>query len=124
MKTSKIRIDGKEYTMCFSARVMRACVDRFGDLNKFDKSLMSENIGEALDTAIWMLATMMDAGARYDKLCGAGSGTAPTKDELYDLVDTTDLNEMKNKIAETITGNVKPDIETVTEKNAETSQGS
>lgn len=122
MKTAKIKIDNKDYTLCFSARVMRACVDKFGDLNKFDKSLMSENIGEALDTSIWMLAVMMDAGARYDRMNGLRDNKAPTMDELYDLVDTTDLAEMKTKIAETITGNIKADIETEPEKNAETSQ--
>ena len=39
MRTAKIKINKKEYLLCFSARVMRDCSERYGN---------AENIGKAL----------------------------------------------------------------------------
>ena len=49
MRTAKISIDGREYLLCFSARVMRACTERYGGVESIDdlaglKGKISETI--------------------------------------------------------------------------------
>lgn len=84
---------------------MRACTERYGDLNKINEALKVESEKDkirAMDEAVWLLATMMDAGARYEKLQGRETPEPLSCDDLYDLVDVPDLASMKSKVIETI----------------------
>ena len=39
MRTARITIDGAEHLLCFSARVVRACTERYGDMGNIDQSM-------------------------------------------------------------------------------------
>lgn len=122
MKTAKLTLNGVDYTMCFSLRVARDCADKFGGLEQMQEAMQSKKTAEVLDTCIWMIAAMMDAGARYDRKCGVETPEPMTIDDLYDATDINDLAGLKSKIFETISNGQKSDIR-VESKNAAANPG-
>lgn len=119
MRTAKISIDGREYLLCFSARVMRACTERYGGVEKIDDALSAKDPARALDETIWLLGTMMDAGARYARLNGLENPEPLSCDALYDAAGIDDLAGLKGKISETITNGRTPTLDAVPPKNGE-----
>ena len=122
MRTAKIEIEGREYLLCFSARVVRAVTERYGGVECIDTALNGSEPVRALDEAVWLLATMMDGGARYAKLNEIDNPPALTADELLDMLDISDFSRLKNKIAETITNGKRMNVEVEPPKNAKTTQ--
>lgn len=126
MRTGKIEINGKEYLLCFSTRVVRACSERYGSVGNIDKALTNGTEAEMMDESFWLLETMMDAGARYAKLNGIETPPPLSYDDLYDLCGLDDLLGMKSKIFETVANGSEREIETEpeNEKNGETTRQS
>ena len=119
MRTARITIDGAEHLLCFSARVVRACTERYGDIVNIDEALTSGSAVQAMDEAVWMVAAMMDAGARYAKLNGLDNPPPlPAEEELLDVCDLGDFTQMTSKITETITNGKTPTVEAEPAKNA------
>lgn len=118
MRTARITIDGAEHLLCFSARVVRACTERYGDIVNIDEALTSGSDVQAMDEAVWMIAAMMDAGARYAKLNGLDDPPPLTEEELLDVCDLGDLTQLTSKITETITNGRIPTVEAAPAKNA------
>ena len=118
MRTARITIDGAEHLLCFSARVVRACTERYGEMVGMDEALTSGSPVQAMDESVWMIATMMDAGARYAKLNGLDNPPPLTAEELLDVCDLGDLNQLTSKITETITNGKTPTVEAEPAKNA------
>ena len=115
MRTAKIEIEGREYLLCFSARVVRAVTERYGGVEAIDGALSGSE-------AVWLLATMMDGGARYAKLNDIDNPPALTADELLDVLDISDFGRLKDKIAETITNGKSVNVEAEPPKNAKPTQ--
>lgn len=126
MRTGKIEINGKEYLLCFSTRVVRACSERYGGVENIDKALMQGTEVNMMDESFWLLATMMDAGARYAKLNGIETPPPLSYDDLYDLCGVDDLMGMKTKIFETVASGSEREIDTEpeNEKNMDTTRQS
>lgn len=126
MRTAKIEISGKEYLLCFSARVMRDCSERYGGIENIDKALLHGAESKQMDESFWILAIMMDAGARYAKLNGIETPPPLSYDDLYDLCGVDDLMGMKTKIFETVANGSdrEIEIEQEDEKNGETTRQS
>lgn len=123
MRTGKIEINKKEYLLCFSARVIRACSKRYGAVDKIWEALSEGEEPEQLDESFWLLSTMMDAGARYAKLEGIENPEPLSFDNLYDLSDLLDLSAAKERIFETIAEGNKREVEVEPDrKNAEAAQ--
>lgn len=122
MRTARIEIEGREHLLCFSARVVRAVTERYGGVEAIDGALSSSEPVRALDEAVWLLATMMDGGARYAKLNDIDNPPALTADELLDVLDISDFGRLKDKIAETITNGKSVNVEAEPPKNAKTTQ--
>lgn len=120
MRTASIEICGKEHLLCFSARVVRACTEKYGEVENIDSALSDDDHVKALDEAVWLLATMMDGGARYARLNEIPNAPALTADELLDVLDIGDFAKMRDKIAETITNGKETHVEAEPPKNAET----
>lgn len=139
MRTAKIDICGREYLLCFSARVVRAVTERYGGMEHIDEALSGRmqqatadteatetttapemDAVKALDEAVWLLAAMMDGGERYAKLNGLPNPHALTADELLDVLDIGDFARLRQKIAETITNGKEANVEAEPPKNAET----
>lgn len=122
MRTARIEIEGREHLLCFSARVVRAVTERYGGVEAIDGALSGSEPVRALDEAVWLLATMMDGGARYAKLNDIDNPPALTADELLDVLDISDFGRLKDKIAETITNGKSVNVEAELPKNAKTTQ--
>lgn len=122
MRTAKIEIEGREHLLCFSARVVRAVTERYGGVEEIDGALDVSEPVRALDEAVWLLAAMMDGGARYARFNELDNPPALTADELLDVLDLSDFGRLKDKIAETITNGKSVNVEAEPPKNAKTTQ--
>lgn len=120
MRTATITIGGKDHLLCFSARVVRACTERYGGVEHIDTALSDNEPVKALDEAVWLLAAMMDGGARYARMNEIPNAPALTADELLDVMDLDDFAQLRGKIAETITNGKETHVEAEPPKNAET----
>ncbi len=124
MRTGKIEINGKAYLLCFSSRVVRECSARYGGIEKIGEALTKGTEAEIMDECFWLLALMMDAGARYAKIEGLENPKPLSFDELYDVCGLDDLMGMKERIFETVANGNERKIEVEPEKgkNGETTQ--
>lgn len=120
MRTASIEIGGKAHLLCFSARVVRAVTERYGGVEHIDTALSAEEPVKALDEAVWLLATMMDGGARYAKLNGLETEPPLTADELLDVMDLNDFGQLRTKITEAVVSGRETHVEADPGKNAET----
>ena len=64
MRTGTIEVNQKRYLLCFSARVIRACTERYGTLEAIDKALKADKEAQVMDECFWLLSQMMQAGSR------------------------------------------------------------
>ena len=120
MRTASIEICGKEHLLCFSARVVRACTEKYGEVENIDSALSADDPVKALDEAVWLLATMMDGGARYAKINGLETEPPLTADELLDVMDLNDFGQLRTKITEAVVSGRETHVEADPGKNAET----
>lgn len=126
MRTGKITVNEKEYLLCFSAKVILSCSNRYGNVDGIWKKLSSDSEAEVLTETFWLLSEMMDAGASYAKLTGIDNPKPLTEEELLVLVDLSDLANLKAKIFETVSNGTERTVETEADtadvKNVETTQ--
>ena len=126
MRTGKITVNGKDYLLCFSAKVILSCSNRYGNVDGIWAALSDESEANMLKETFWLLSEMMNAGAAYAKLAGIDNPKPLTEEELLVLVDLADLANMKTKIFETVSNGNERTIETETDedsaKNAEATQ--
>ena len=120
MRTASIDICGKKHLLCFSARVVRSVTERYGGMENIDEALSTEDTVKALDESVWLLAAMMDGGARYAKMSGLETPPPLTADELLDVMDLNDFVQIRTMIAETMTNGTTRHVEADPGKNAET----
>lgn len=126
MRTGAIVINKKEYVLCFSARVVRACTERYGSIENIDKYLLEGTETQTMDESVWLLEQMIVAGDRYAKQEGIENPAPLTYDEIYDLCGLDDLMGMRTKIFDAIAnGNerkVEVEGDAADEKNMMTTQ--
>ena len=124
MRTGTIEIDKKRYLLCFSARVIRDCTERYGKLERIDEAMNDDDEAKMMDECFWLLSQMMQAGSRYASLQGIDNPKPLQVDDLYDLCGVDDLLHLKVRIFETIESGTRREIEVETEpeKNGEATQ--
>ena len=124
MRIGKIKINGREHLLCFSARVVRSCSERYGSIDKIPDALSKGTEAEIMDESFWLLAEMMTAGDRYAKLEGLENEKPLSVEELYDTCGMEDIANMKTRIFETVSnGNERMvEVEADKGKNVETAQ--
>lgn len=119
MKRVMIPVNGREYPLCFSLRVVNACADRFGGLDHLDTALTGGgNAMDALNNCVWLLGQMLDAGHRYSELNQLGYETPPGQDELLDLFGLDDLAGLKACLTAGMAADQTRSVEAVPGKNA------
>ena len=122
MRTATIRLSGRDYPLCFSTRVVRACTERYGGVDKISAALDASGPVSVLDESLWLLAAMLDAGARYARLNGQECPPPPTQEALYDLCGMDDLGRLRANIMETMTRGQSRTVEVEPPKNAVATQ--
>lgn len=122
MRTGRIEVNGKEYLLCFSARVVRSCAKRYGSIENIDAALNAGTEVEQMDECFWLLAEMMEAGNRYAQEEGICNPEPLDFDTLYDVCGMDDILNMKESIFKTVSSGNEREVETEPEKgkNVET----
>lgn len=123
MRTAKMNVAGQERLLCFSARVVRECTERYGGIEHLGEQLSGQEDGKNLSEAVWLLAQMLDAGDRYAKLTGQENPAAPTYEDLYDLLGPDDFAGLRDRIAETISVSGTATVSAAPPKNAGATPG-
>lgn len=122
MRTATITLNGEDHLLCFSARVVRNCTERYGGMEKLDEVLSAGDV-RSFDEALWLLAEMMTAGDRYARQNGTANPSPLSVDDLLDLCDISDFAQMRAKIRETIVSGRATNVEVESQKNAGATQG-
>ena len=106
MRTSYIKIGGREHMLCMSNRVLV-------DLEAKGKSLetfLTED-AKTITNICWLLVKMSEAGRAYAKLAGMGDYPAITEDEILDASGSDDYEEYMRAVIEAAGGERKVDAE-------------
>lgn len=117
MRTAKITLNGEDHLLCFSARVVRNCTERYGAIEGINAALSTDDTVKALDESMWMLSQMMEAGARYARMNGIENPEPLDVDGLYDCCDMNDFAGLRGKIMETISNGQRATVEAEPPKN-------
>ena len=124
MKRVTIPLRGKEYPMCFSLRVVKACGERFGGLEGLDEALTGGGDSlHALGNCVWLLAQMLDGGYRFDCANGGEAVKPPTEADLLDLFGMDDLADLQSNMMSAMAAGNTRTVEADPEKNGEATQG-
>lgn len=118
MRTAVMEINGREHILCFSARVVRDCSERYGEWNKVFAAMSEGTETENLDETLWLISRLMDAGARYAQHNGLDCPKPLTVDELYDCCSLADFFALRSKITDTIRSGQETHVEADAPKNA------
>lgn len=111
MRTGMIEIGKKEYILCFSAKVVRECAERYGSFDQIGKALLDGTEVEIMDESVWLLEQMMAAGNRYAEREGIQNPKPLTYDEIYDLCGLDDMMSLRTKVFDAIENGSKRRIE-------------
>lgn len=119
MRTGSITILGKNYPLCFSARVIKNFEEKF-DCSIGELSSVLAQEGKTLENTFWLLSEMSKAGSRYKELADGEEAPKPLDvDFLFDVFGVDDIANLKNNIAVTIEGGVRREVETEGDEESE-----
>ena len=65
---------------------------------------------QAMEESFWLLAEMLDAGARYAKVEGMENPKPLAKEELYDVFDISSMAYIQQSIAATVTNGATREV--------------
>lgn len=91
-------------------------------MDKISVALDADDPVSVLDESLWLLAAMLDAGARYARLNGQECLPPPDQEALYDLCGMDDLSGLRGRIMETMTRGQSRTVEAEPPKNAAATQ--
>lgn len=119
MRTSSINIKGKDHLMCFSARAINACVEKYGSVDNLYSNMNAAD-GSGLSAVLWFISVLLEAGDRYAKHNGIANEEPPTHDDLLDTYGLDDLEQLTTAIQEAITAGSEETVKTEETKKAKT----
>lgn len=120
MRTWDFNLYGKTHKLCFTARVQRACCEKFGSMEEMYNALSSEDEVAILDNSVWLLAEMMKAGDKYAKNNGIANDNPMSID---DILDSCDVHSIRGAIVMTINNGKRTTVEVDNNPKAEATQG-
>lgn len=118
MRKAVVTINGRNYPMVMSTRVLITIQDKYGDADEGLKKLLTSN---NIKDLFYLLELVLDAGYRYDKLNGYDPIKPPTENELIDLIGVTDYEDVMKSI-HNVTA-VTPEVEIKEKKTVNTQEG-
>lgn len=98
MRTSYINIEGKRYPLCFSMRVMDACVDRYGSWDAAWDCVVDNR----REDTCWLLNQLMTAGKKYAEMQGDTAQDPIDAEALYDMIGLQDIEDVNAAIYDTV----------------------
>lgn len=116
MRTSKLQINGKEYLLCMSNRVL---VDIEAKGKSLETFLADDT--KSVTNICWLVRRMSEAGRAYAALAGMGAYETITEEEILDASGSDDYGKYMDAILAAAAGERKVDAEPP--KNAEAAHG-
>lgn len=111
MRTGTVSFDGKKHVLCFSVRVVKSCMERYGTMSGIYEALSTEDENKTLDEALWILEQMMKAGAKYAAEHGLENEPPMTVEDMLDQCDLNDFVNIRASIVSTINNGKKTRVE-------------
>lgn len=120
MRTTSVTLGGKEYLLCFSVRVSRACSERYGSVANIADALSAQDEAKVLDETVWLFSMMADAGYRYAKN-NSFDPLPPTlsTEDILDNFDMPDFSLLVAQVKAAIAAGSATTVEAQAEGNAE-----
>ena len=112
MRTTKIKLLGKEYTLCCSTRCMLAMEERSGSFSQFLDDLIKGKVSDKM----FALEQMLRAGYVHDTREGKDPLEPPKMDDVYNCTCVDDYPEINKAIFEAITEGTKRKVEAKSSK--------
>ena len=101
---------------------MQKCAEQFGSVEKIDEALEDDDQWKEFENSIWILAAMMEGADRYAKKKGIQNADPLSVEDIYDLMDLSELGLIKESIFKTISDGSITTVEVEPQKNQETTQ--
>lgn len=120
MKTRTIHINGQEYLLCLTTRVILDIQEKYGNYNDGLNSLMNS---DKIDDLFWLLAELIKGGNRYAIANGLDNPGELPLDFLLDAICVADYPKMLQAITESVSAGTETRLETRADPNAETIPG-
>lgn len=112
-RSSKIKLDGKEYDLVLTTKATKEIAKRYGGLaNLGDKLIKNENFEGALDEVIWLITLLANQSILIHNLQNPGDKKGLLTEECIELLTTPlDLSEYKVAIMEAMYKGTKREVE-------------
>lgn len=94
MRQVSVEINGVSYPLCYSVRVVKAAVERYGSLEAMSAAIFGEDGTQSLDERLWLLSQEMAAGAIYASMNGIDAPKPLSVDDILDSVHGMQLGEL------------------------------
>jgi len=121
-----IEIAGTQYPLNFSIKAAKEVTKRYGALEKVADVFEKKTEDELFDELMFLLALLLDQGARYKEIVNGEKVRTFTADELEVVMGSMDCIDLKSTLMSAMAAGSEQSIkleESETEKNAETTQG-
>lgn len=123
-RITEIEICGKKLPLNFSIAAARKICEKYTDLVKMVEEIPKLPLAKQLEEVIWILAIMLEQGAKYKEIFEGEEVRAYTQEELEIMMSVTDAVPAFQQLVAAITLGMESEIDVGGEKNATATQGS
>ena len=122
MRTAEIEINGDKHLLCFNLWALIECTERYGSLSGIGTALSEGSIGETAKESLWLLETLMKAGAMYAVEMGLPNAEPLSADKMLRTCGADFFVNLKAKIMDAINTGMSTNVKAENSKNVETTQ--
>ena len=102
-RTTTIELNGREYTLCYSTRVVRSIENKFGCPGNMAQKMESDSAIERTETLLFVLCELIKAGAIFAEMERISNPKPLSLDELHLYYPIMHPRIVAEKIKEAIT---------------------
>lgn len=127
MRTVKMNLAGVEYPLCFTLWAFEQVCEKYGDLSlcleELDRLWADHNEMETMDSYLWLLSILMQAGYQMDRLRKEPAEEPPRPEVLKHLFAPGDFLSLQRTVMEAVTLGVAREVGSEAPKNAPGGEG-
>lgn len=105
---------GEERAFCFSLRVLRDILAKFGS---FDEMFNAVDGADSVEAVVWLISRLMLAGDRCAKMNGEENPKPLSEDEILDMSLPQDIGRFKSIVFATLAKDSESSVEIESEGN-------
>lgn len=122
-RITNYELAGKVYPLNFSLKASKEVAARYGTVEGAADAISERSTEEALDEISWILALLMDQGAKYVKITEDRDVEPLSKDNLEIVLGMADISSMRDTLFGAMTAGMDREVLVeIDPKNAETTQ--